>query len=64
MIRTANEKIVFTSGGDYKLMVELFCNAADTKPTTGITNGSSCIEVDTGKVFLFDEVASEWVEVQ
>ena len=34
----------------------------DTKPTTGIINGSIFSEVDTGKVFFFNEAGVEWVE--
>lgn len=34
--------------------------STDTKPTTGIITGSSFMEVDTGNVFMFDEVAGTW----
>ncbi len=37
--------------------------STDTKPTTGLITGSSFMEVDTGAVYLFDEVASEWKEL-
>lgn len=45
--------------------VEIYCLSTDTKPTTGIVTGSFCMEVDTGKTFLFNEEAasdSKWVE--
>lgn len=45
-----------------KEYVEVFCLSTDTKPTTGIINGSELIEVDTGKTYLFNEVAGDWVE--
>ena len=35
----------------------------DTKPTTGIVTGSTFVEVDTGKAYLFDEVGAEWDEI-
>ena len=35
----------------------------DSKPTAGVRNGSSFIEMDTGKVYLFNEAAGEWVEI-
>ena len=35
----------------------------DTKPVSGIITGSSFMEVDTGAVFMFDEVAAEWHEL-
>ena len=30
------------------------CLSTDAKPTSGILNGSSLIEMDTGKVFFYD----------
>lgn len=35
--------------------------STDDKPTAGIATGSDFTEVDTGKVFFFDE-ESDWVE--
>ena len=45
--------------------IEGYCLSGDTKPVDGISTGSTMTEVDTGKVFFFDETAnsgSEWVE--
>ena len=39
------------------------CVSTDTKPTDGITNGSMCLEMDTGKIYAFNEAASTWIEV-
>ena len=39
-----------------------YCLAADTKPTDGIANGSVLTEMDTGKIYMFDEAGSQWVE--
>lgn len=41
--------------------------SSDTKPTrkyknTMIQNGSSFVEMDTGKVFMYNEAAHAWVE--
>ena len=60
MIRATVER-VFTPDG--KKYVELFGLSTDSKPTTGIVTGSVFVEVDTGKCFLFNEDASEWVEM-
>lgn len=46
-----------------KNLVELACLSTDTKPTDGIANGSACIEMDTGKIFMFNEAGSAWVEL-
>lgn len=57
MIRTLERK-VFTPD---KLYCRFAGNSSDTKPTAGIVTGSSFLEVDTGKEFLFDEDLIEWV---
>lgn len=38
------------------------CLSTDTKPTTGITNGSQCLEMDTNKIYFFDQDNSTWLE--
>lgn len=42
--------------------VEGECLSTDTKPTT-YANGSLLIEIDTGKIYMFNETGSEWVEL-
>ena len=59
MIRALVER-AFTADKKY---VELFGLSTDSKPTTGIVTGSVFVEVDTCKCFLFNEDASEWVEM-
>lgn len=46
-----------------KVLIEAACLSTDSKPTTGIANGSLCLEMDTGKIYAFNETASAWVEV-
>ena len=36
--------------------------STDTKPTTGVNNADIFYEMDTKKVFLFDEDTSTWLE--
>ena len=43
-------------------LVDVSCLSTDDKPTAGIATGSVCTEVDTGTVFLFDDVSGDWVE--
>lgn len=45
------------------VLIEAACLSTDTKPTTGIANGSSCIEMDTGDVYMFNEASSTWVKL-
>ena len=48
---------------DNKRYIEAAGLSTDSKPTTGIVTGSVFLEVDTGKVYLFDEAGSQWTEV-
>lgn len=41
---------------------EGYCLSTDVKPTEDIRNGSILVEIDTGKVFFFNEDSSTWVE--
>lgn len=43
--------------------VEVACLSTDTKPTGNFLTGSTLIEVNTGKVYLYNSAASTWVEV-
>lgn len=42
--------------------VELRGNSNDDKPTEGIGNGSTFLEVDTGKLYLYDLDSTTWNE--
>lgn len=46
-----------------KVLIEAACLSTDAKPTAGIANGSMCLEMDTGKIYAFNETASTWVEI-
>lgn len=48
---------------DGKKYVEIYGTSSESKPTDGIVTGSVFVEVNTGKVFLFNEDSSSWVEV-
>ncbi len=45
-----------------QIIHDVRCLSTDTKPTSGIKNGSTCIEIDTGKGFLFNATSGSWVE--
>lgn len=51
----------FTQGG--KRYVYAAGLSTDTKPLTGVITGSRFVEVDTGLMYEFDEIGSEWHEV-
>lgn len=39
------------------------CLSTDEKPTDGIRNGSTLVEIDTGSKYLFDASTGEWNDV-
>lgn len=39
------------------------CLSTDTKPLEGIKNGSTLIEMDTGKGYLFDADSFTWKQI-
>ena len=42
---------------------EMFGLSTDSKPTAGLVTGSKFTEVDTGDVYLYDEVGKSWAKV-
>lgn len=49
--------------GKEKCYIEGVCLTGDSKPTDGIANGSLVIEMDSGKIYAFNEAGSAWVEL-
>lgn len=45
------------------VLIEAACLSTDTKPTTGIANGSLCIEIDTGDIYMFNAAGAEWNKI-
>ena len=45
-----------------KALIEWYGLSTDTKPEAGIAMGSLAFEVNTGKIYAFNETAEEWVE--
>lgn len=43
--------------------VELRGSSGDSKPTEGIGNGSTFLETDTGKLYIYDLASTTWNEV-
>lgn len=40
----------------------IHCLSTDTKPTAAIVNGSTAVEIDTGKVYRYDAQNLAWHE--
>lgn len=54
-IRVLHKAPVLNDLGVILSVVELAGPSSESKPTTGIANGSLFLETDTGKIFIFDE---------
>ena len=60
MIRVIENK--WAGYGD-KHYIEAAGLSTDTKHTTNLVTGSLFLEVDTGKVYAFDEISGTWNEI-
>lgn len=56
MITKTIEK-AYSAGKTY---IEGRCLSSDSKPTTGIANGSLLLEMDTATMYMFDEAGQTW----
>ena len=64
MVTTKYRSKAYVTDGQIRNNVcDVFCLSTDTKPTDGIGNGSVMIEMDTSKVYIFDEDNSQWLEL-
>lgn len=66
-IRKLNAELVYKDENEhgepeYGNRITFAVNSADEKPSGELTNGSVCIEVDTGEIFLWDEEQGDWIE--
>ena len=63
MITYLKNEIYKTVNGADMHLIQIACKSTDSKPTTGIVTGSLALEVDSGKIYAFDEASSEWDEI-
>ena len=55
-------KDVSTSAYGENANITYYGLSTDEKPIAGVKNGSAFIEMDTSKVYFFDEQNSQWHE--
>ena len=61
-MRNIVENYFCNENGTSIYYLEISGDSTETKPTTGVADGSVFIESDTGKVFFFNEKSGSWVE--
>lgn len=65
MVRILSREIIEHDSEDgFIEYIEAAGLSTDSKPTDNVATGSIYIAVDTGKVYMFNEAASAWVEHQ
>ena len=57
---TFDKKFSASGNKQYEVVHDVRCLSTDTKPTIGITNGSTCLEIDTGDIYIFDADSQSW----
>ena len=67
MITIYNQEFRKNENDKVYIIGEIRCLSTDTKPTKigdkYIDNGSQLIEIDTGKIFLYDLASKTWKEI-
>lgn len=61
-MRELVSRIVAVVNGENIVYKEISGDSTDTKPTTGICDGSIFVESNTGKTYFFNEKTGGWVE--
>ena len=56
---TNNKAAAYRPDRTEKPFIEGVCLSTDDKPTD-VANGSSLMEMDTGKVYMYDEEGEQW----
>lgn len=61
MVTYLSKKAFRFDGAQSVDLADIRCLSVDVKPTQGVANGSSLLEMDTGKLYFFDEENAEWL---
>ena len=63
MLRISYERLIQNPPNGNVRYIEGSCHSTDSKPTEGIATGSLVLEVDTAKIYAYDETTQEWGEM-
>ena len=62
IIEIGGNKIAIEQDGTLRKVSEYYGKSGDEKPANGAKNADIFYEMDTKKVFMFDEDGSAWLE--
>ena len=52
----------YDNSGNSVQLQTFFGLSTESKPTTGVGNGSALVEMDTSKIYFYDATGSQWLE--
>lgn len=61
IVRINGDEFVTLPAGECCRRAEYYGNSSDTKPVDGVKNAEAFYEMDTKKLFLFDEQNKVWL---
>ena len=61
MITTITNRVIVKEGKEY-IYCDFTGKSTDTKPTTGIANGSTFYEMDTQELYMLDADTMTWIK--
>ena len=62
IVRINGDNFVTLARGEIRRPVEFYGKSSDTKPVDGVKNAETFYEMDTKKLFMFDEDDRKWIE--
>lgn len=62
IVRINGDNFISHPGGECCRHAEYYGKSTDTKPVEGVKNAEIFYEMDTKKIFMFDEENAVWLE--
>ena len=60
--KTCESRLISEDSYERTTIFRVRCLSTDTKPTSGMTNGSTLVEIDTGKKYMFNVDSEDWID--
>lgn len=61
-VEVDGKRYIMCPGGECRRAVEYYGLSTDEKPVEGVKNSAVFYEMDTQKIFMFDEENQAWLE--
>ena len=60
MVTIISEEKIRSNPNKHQAVVTYGGLSTDTKPTSGVENGSTFVEMNTGDLYIFDKANTQW----